>query len=113
MAFSIPLSITNTAFFYWIFTALQNVLNKLKDDHQIVKYGIMRNFTVILVVTYLIAFAGLVAEIMFKFSGERDFAWRYEWVLETLWFTVFSCFLFAVMLLMRPNERSKMLAMMT
>ena len=75
-----------------------------------VKYQIMHRFTIILITTYAIAFISVLLEIFYKFTGDRDIFWRYEWAIESCWFSIFSLFLFAVMILMRPNEKSKMLA---
>ncbi len=72
----------------------------------------MNSFSKILIVAYFFAFLGLVGEIYFKFSGERDVAWRYEWIFESMWFSLFTLFLFAILIIMRPNEHSKTLAMM-
>lgn len=70
----------------------------------------MKKFTIILVSAYTICFLSVVLEIYLKFSGERDIMWRYEWISEASWFAVFSMFVFAIMILMRPNSKSKLLA---
>lgn len=76
-----------------------------------VKYRIMRKFTFILAIGFLVSAITVVLEIYIKFSGERDEMWRYEWLMESSWYIIFSLFLFAVLILMRPNERSKLLAL--
>ena len=71
----------------------------------------MRRIVILLIITYIIAFLGMLAELFYKFSGDRDTLWHYEWIIESFWFSLFSVFLFVMMVLMRPNERSKLLAM--
>ena len=70
----------------------------------------MKKFTYILGGAYLICFLAVFLEIFLKFSGERDIMWRYEWISEASWFMIFSLFVFSIMILMRPNSKSKMLA---
>ena len=105
------MAVTNTIFFYWILYALSYTRKTLIDRQQVVKYRIMRIFTVILAIAYIIGTVDVFAEIYLKFSGERDKVWRKEWIMEASWYGIFSVFLFAIMILMRPTNRSKMLAM--
>jgi hypothetical protein len=71
----------------------------------------MTKFTIILAVAYTISVIAVIVELIIKFSGERDELWEYEWILESSWYTIFSLFIVAVMILMRPNSRSKLLAL--
>jgi hypothetical protein len=71
----------------------------------------MGKFTVILALGYTLSVLVMFLEIWVKFSGERDILWKYEWLVESSWFSIFSLFLFAIMVLMKPNPTSKLLAL--
>ena len=70
----------------------------------------MQRFTYVLFVGYIICCMAVGGEIAVKFSGDRDEMWRSEWFVEMSWYSIFSLFLLSVMILMRPNENSKLLA---
>ena len=70
----------------------------------------MRRFTNILAGIYIVSVMALCMEVYFKFSRDRDMTWQYEWINEASWFIIFTLFLFSVMILMRPTDRSRMLA---
>eukprot|EP00347_Sterkiella_histriomuscorum_P004633 403359716 len=94
-----------------ILSVLYAITNGL-SQHQVVKFLMMRRFVVMLVVTYIIAFCGLVLELYYKFQGDRNQLWHFEWIIESFWFTLFSVFLIVMMIMMKPNAHSKQLAMM-
>lgn len=110
MGVSLPLSLTNTLFFFWISKALEDTRKALLDKNQTIKYQMMQRFTYVLFVGYIICCFAVGGEIAVKFSGERDDMWRYEWLVEMSWYSIFSVFLLAVMFLMKPNANSKLLA---
>lgn len=70
----------------------------------------MRKFTIALYITLLILTAQVIITIITKLTTERDSEWRLEWVFQAQWFGLFSGFLFTVMIMMRPNVKSRMLA---
>jgi ABC-type molybdate transport system permease subunit len=112
LAVSLPLSLVNTVFFFWIVNALETTKKYLKEHGQAFKFDIMRRFTGILIGAYIICVLAAFGEIYFKFSySERDEFWRLEWLVEASWHIIFSLFLCSVMALMRPAENSKMLAL--
>ncbi|CDW90978.1 transmembrane protein 87b [Stylonychia lemnae] len=108
---SLPLSATNTFFFYWIMLSLQKIIKELSDKKQTVKLDIMKKFSCVLLFSFLIAFFGVLAELYFKFQGDKKTMWKYEWLVESFWFNMFSVFLVMMMILMRPNEKSRLLAL--
>ena len=110
LAVSLPLSLTNTLFFFWIMSSLERTKKTLEETRQNVKLRVMQRFTHILLGVYAVAVLAVFGEIWVKFSGERDTRWRIEWLVESSWFLIFSVFVFAVMVLMRPTDTSKLLA---
>jgi len=107
---SVPISITNTLFFYWIIYSLRYNLNLLSERQQRIKYLILSKFTYSLAIVLGIAVFFVGVEIVAKFMMDRDYMWQYLWLLDAIWIMIFSAFLFWVMLIMRPNTYSKMLA---
>jgi hypothetical protein len=71
----------------------------------------MTQFTWILAIVYLISCFAMGFEIFVKFTGERDELWHQEWIIESCWYIIFSLFLLSIMIIMRPNPTSKMLAL--
>ena len=110
LSVSLPLSMTNTMFFFWILRSLELTKKSLLEKRQNVKLEMMQKFTFILIGVYIIAVAAVFSEIYVKFSGERDELWRYEWMVESSWFIIFTLFVIAVMVLMRPTATSRLLA---
>lgn len=107
---SFPLSLTNTMFFFWIMSSLERTKKTLQETRQNVKLRVMQRFTHILLGVYVVAVLAVFGEIWVKFSGERDTRWRIEWLVESSWFLIFTIFVCAVMVLMRPTDTSKLLA---
>ena len=75
-----------------------------------IKYNMMRLFTYMLAFVYLSGAATIFGEIYLRFNKNQADKWRYKWMLEASWEIIFTVFVFAVMMLMRPSEKSKMLA---
>lgn len=55
----------------------------------------------------------VIFEIVYKVLLDTDDHWRIVWMFYACWFTLFSGFLFWVMILLRPNEKSKLLMEIT
>jgi len=66
----------------------------------------------LLIVIYMVAFCTLILELWLNITGERDISWGVTWIFEATWFSMFNLFMLSVMIIMRPNEHSRMLAMM-
>jgi hypothetical protein len=76
-----------------------------------VKLAMIKRFNYLLIGVYVAGILAISAEFYFKFTaGMRDDLWRYEWLVESSWYIIFSVFFLAVMILMRPNSKSRMLA---
>lgn len=97
-------------FFFWIMNSLERTKKTLQETRQHVKLQVMQRFTYILLGVYVVAVLAVTGEIWVKFSGERDTRWRIEWLVESSWFLIFTLFVCAVMVLMRPTDTSRLLA---
>ena len=109
---SVPISVTNTIFFYWILSSLGRTLSYLKDQKQSVKVTLIRQFTISIMVALLIAAIFIVFHICINLIGTRDKFWKFQWVTEVCWFAIFTGNLFWIMRILRPNANSKQLAHM-
>ena len=107
---SLALSVTNTIFFFWILKALDITKKGLLEKNQMVKYQMMRRFTWMLLFVYLSGGATVVGEVWLKMQAANSEYWRHQWLIEASWQLIFTAFLVMVMILMRPSERSKLLA---
>lgn len=110
MMVSIGLSLTNTIFYFWIMKALEDTKNKLHEKNQMIKYKMMRHFTFMLAFVYIAGAATIFGDIYLKFNRNQDERWRHKWLIEASWEMIFTIFVFSVMILMRPSEKSRMLA---
>ena len=75
MFISLPLSLFNTVFLFWILKSLEDTKKHLQTTHQTVKFRIMQTFSYILFVGYFICLIAVAGDIYFKFSIERDELW--------------------------------------
>jgi hypothetical protein len=107
---SVPISATNGIFFYWILAALERTLGVLKEENQQIKFQIMRRFIIALYFSIALGVISTVALIVLRVKTDRDDMWEYEWLYQTIFFSIFTFFLFWVMTIMRPTYRSRMLA---
>ena len=51
-------------------------------------------------------------DVIVKIALDRDKYWKLEWIFQAIWFILYSVFLAWIVFLIRPNERSQMLAEM-
>jgi len=107
---SLALSVTNTMFFFWILKALDVTKKSLLDKNQVVKYQMMRRFTWMLLFVYVAGSLTVIGEVWLKMQASTSEYWRHQWLVEASWQLIFTSFLLMVMALMRPSERSKLLA---
>jgi hypothetical protein len=90
--------------------ALEDTKKKLQEKNQMIKYKMMRNFTFMLGFVYIAGAATIFGDIYLKLNKRHDEIWRHEWLIEASWEMIFTVFVFSVMVLMRPSEKSRMLA---
>lgn len=76
------------------------------------KLQMMRKFTIILSIGYVVCVGAICGEIYYIQNSRQDESafWRYQWLIDGMWFMIFSLFFFAVMVLMHPHSKSKLLA---
>ena len=70
----------------------------------------MQLFTWLLYFVYLSGALAIGGELYLKLQARSKDGWRYQWLVEASWESIFTLFVCAVMGLMRPSESSKMLA---
>lgn len=107
---SIPNTIFNFIFCYWIYMGMKRTLGYLKRKEQNFKHGIIQRvftaLTVCIVITALMQFAEILASLMLDLG---DTKWKYKWIWETSWFWVFTAFVIILMNILMPNSQSDML----
>ena len=107
---SLPISIVNTVFFYWIIVSLLSTLKLLSDTKQRYKHKLIRRFFLTLLVALIIALVAIIAQFTIALLGSRDRAWNFNFLFEIVWSMIFSGSLFVIMYILKPNRKSKMLA---
>lgn len=69
----------------------------------------MRKFAFSLIITLAIVCVMVILDVIYKVILDRDDFWKIQWIFYACWFVIFTGFLFWVMILLRPNERSRLL----
>lgn len=110
LSVSLALATTNTVFFFWILRALAQTKKDLLAKAQTVKHTMMQRFTWMLLFVYFAGALAVFGELYLKTEASRTELWRHEWWVEAAWHAIFAAFIVMVGFLMRPSERSKMLA---
>ncbi len=77
---SVPISVTNGIFFYWILAALERTLAILLEENQKIKFQIMKRFIYSLYFSITLAVVSSISLIVLRIKTERDEMWEYEWV---------------------------------
>ena len=101
---SIPNTIFNFIFCYWIYMGMKRTLNYLKRKEQNFKHDIIARvftaLTVCIIITGLMQVFEVLASLLFELG---DTQWKYKWIWETSWFWVFTAFVIILMNILMPN----------
>jgi len=109
----LPVSLLNGGIFYWIFTALSNLMETLKERGQTEKLTLFERLWKFLIWTLTAATFTLLFQILnlTKSVTER---WKYQWVLsDGISHTLYLLVLAAMMYLWKPHENSQRYAYST
>ena len=55
------------------------------------------------IVTICAAIVVVVIQTLVRYMGDRDYYWKYEWMMEAVWVVLFTVLLFWVMYVMKPD----------
>mmetsp|Transcript_35056 Transcript_35056/g.80307 ORF Transcript_35056/g.80307 Transcript_35056/m.80307 type:complete len:473 (-) Transcript_35056:80-1498(-) len=102
----LPVSLLNGGIFYWVFTALSNLMETLADRRQTEKLLLFSRLWKILVFAMTVATATLLFQI-FNLSRNITDKWRYQWLLsDGIFHVLFLVVLAAMMYLWAPHKHS-------
>ena len=107
---TVPSAVLNAIFFYWIFTALMATRRDLDSKNQHIKLKMIKKLIMALGISIGICLGLGIAEVYFKLMMDRDEYWGTVWVFEGLWAFVFTVILFTILFIMKPSERSRLMA---
>ena len=107
---SLPCSTANALYSYWILFALRRTVNILKQKRQELKLTIIRKFAYSISILILIAFMFFIFDAIVKLGLDRNVYWKLEWMFQSVWFLLYAIFLAWTIVLIRPNDMSKVLA---
>jgi len=103
----LPVSLLNGGIFYWVFTALSNLMETLADRRQTEKLLLFSRLWKILVFAMTVATATLLFQI-FNLSRNITDKWRYQWLLsDGIFHVLFLVVLAAMMYLWAPHKYSQ------
>jgi hypothetical protein len=83
---SFPLSILNSFFGFWIYSAFRRTLHYLAQKEQSYKYTLISKLFVSICVCLICSFLLFIAEIFVLITYQRDNNWSIMWVWESSWF---------------------------
>ncbi|CAJ1413687.1 unnamed protein product [Effrenium voratum] len=106
----LPVSMMNGGIFYWIFSALTNLMETLEAQGQKAKLALFKRLWWILVLSITFAVVVLLAQI-FVFANDAEARWQEQWlVTDGAPQGGFLFILLAIMWLWAPNEDSQRFA---
>jgi hypothetical protein len=105
----LPSLACNVTFVFWTWAALRRTLNYLQTKEQMYKFSIISRIFVCISCSIIAAFILMIVEILWILSNSRDSDWKSVWIIEACWFIIFTVAVFALMIILQPNESSNML----
>merc|ERR1719265_2793014 len=102
----LPVSALNGAIFYWVFTALSNLIQGLRETQQTEKLALFERLWKVLVFSLVVAALTLMVQI-FVFAQDIAKQWMYQWLFsDGVSHGLFLVVLIVMMYLWAPNENS-------
>ena len=109
---SFPLSILNTFFGFWIYSAFRRTLHYLLQKEQTYKFNIISKLFVCVCICLFASLVLFVMEIIVLITYQRDTDWMILWAWESSWFWIFTLFVLSIIIILKPDEKSAMLVHM-
>eukprot|EP00930_Biecheleria_cincta_P032481 TRINITY_DN22541_c0_g1_i1.p1 TRINITY_DN22541_c0_g1~~TRINITY_DN22541_c0_g1_i1.p1 ORF type:complete len:505 (+),score=79.44 TRINITY_DN22541_c0_g1_i1:80-1594(+) len=109
----LPVSLMNGGIFYWVFSALQTLMETLEARGQSQKLRIFEKLKWILIVSIFFAVATLVVQVLYFAKNAAQY-WRDQWLITDMApNAVFAFVLVAIMVLWAPHSDSQRYAYST
>ncbi|EFA84497.1 seven transmembrane domain protein [Heterostelium album PN500] len=102
---SIPVSVIDTVYYYWIFISLINIFNNLKLKRQQAKLKTIKSFCIVLVISAIISGLLLIVSLI-VLSRPRDKVWKSLWIWDAVWDMLYFLILCSIVWIWRPSEIS-------
>jgi uncharacterized membrane protein len=100
----------NVIFFVWIGDSFAATYSSLIKHNQTIKAGIIRKVMISMYSGFALTCIVILTLYFLIVLVDKDVYWRYEWIIQTMYFNIFTFLLFWIMAIVRPTYRSKMLA---
>jgi hypothetical protein len=104
---AIPLSITESAIFWWVFSCRWTTLKNLKLRRNIVKLTVYRHFFNTLIFCVIAAVIFMLWSIRVHKMPNCVTDWRELWIDDAYWQLLFVVILFVIIILWRPSQNNK------
>lgn len=102
----LPVSTLHGAIFYWVFTALSELIQNLRDSRQTQKLQLFEKLWKVLLFALIVAALTLMVQI-FVFAQDIAKQWMYQWLFsDGVAHALFLIVLVVMMYLWAPNENS-------
>jgi len=93
---SLPVAVLNAIFYWWIFTALHDLINFLEQQNQAIKLNMYRTFTHMLAASLVAAVLFALYQIYFMATNQLALHWSLLWLLDggfalILYSVIFIC----------------------
>lgn len=103
----LPVSLLHGVIFYWVFTALSNLMESLKERRQFEKLALFQKLWKILIVSLVTAAIALLYQI-FSVYRSPTVKWKHQWIsVEGASHSIFLLVLMAMMYLLAPHKYSQ------
>jgi len=105
---SLPVAVLNAVFYWWIFTALHDLLLYLEQQKQNIKLAMYRTFTHMLAASLVAAVLFAVYQIYFQMTNQLALHWSLLWLLDGgFQLLQYSVIFLCIAWLWRPSSDSR------
>jgi hypothetical protein len=102
---TLPVSILNTAFYWWTTVALYQITQHLEDRKQVEKFHLYRHFTNTLICTVAMAVTFSVYQSYFMLTNQSAMHWSHLWLVDGgVAFLLYTIVLLSTAVLFRPEN---------
>ncbi|EDR41053.1 seven transmembrane domain protein [Dictyostelium discoideum AX4] len=107
---TLPVSVLDTVFYWWILTSLTEIMNNLQTKNQTAKLLMFRSFIWVLLGSAVCSFIILMAEIIVTWATSYEYSAQTSWVVEVSWGVSYFVVLVSICWIWKPNANNQKFA---
>ncbi|KAN0041926.1 hypothetical protein ACTFIV_004480 [Dictyostelium citrinum] len=107
---TLPVSVLDTVFYWWILTSLTEIMNNLQTKNQTAKLLMFRSFIWVLLGSAVCSFVILMAEIIVTWATSYEYSAQTSWIVEVSWGVSYFVVLVSICWIWKPNANNQKFA---